>query len=65
MPPRNPGIAIVGGGCSGLLVAVQLFRNGFRGCVTIIEPRDRLGSGLAYSGFGKRPIPYLSYVDYA
>lgn len=42
-------IAIVGGGCSGLLVAVQLFRNGFRGRVSVIEPREQLGAGLAYS----------------
>ncbi len=42
-------VAIVGGGCSGLLVAVHLFRNGFQGRVTVIEPRERLGSGLAYS----------------
>ena len=42
-------IAIVGGGCSGTLVAVQLLRNGFRGLVTIVEPRERLGLGLAYS----------------
>ena len=42
-------IAIVGGGCSGLLVAVNLFRQGFQGRVTVIEPRSRLGAGLAYS----------------
>lgn len=42
-------IAIVGGGCSGLLVAVHLFRNGFRERVTVLEPRRRLGTGLAYS----------------
>ena len=42
-------VAIVGGGFSGLLVAVRLFRNGFRDRVTIIEPRERLGAGLAYS----------------
>jgi uncharacterized NAD(P)/FAD-binding protein YdhS len=41
--------AIIGGGCSGLLVAVHLFRNGYRGHVTVIEPRKRLGAGLAYS----------------
>jgi uncharacterized NAD(P)/FAD-binding protein YdhS len=46
---RVSAVAIVGGGCSGLLVAVQLFRNGFRDRVTIIEPRERLGAGLAYS----------------
>jgi uncharacterized NAD(P)/FAD-binding protein YdhS len=45
----NCSIAIVGGGCSGLLVAVNLFRNGFQGRVTVIEPRSRLGAGLAYS----------------
>jgi uncharacterized NAD(P)/FAD-binding protein YdhS len=43
------GVAIVGGGCSGLLAAVQLFRNGFRDRVTIIELRERVGAGLAYS----------------
>jgi uncharacterized NAD(P)/FAD-binding protein YdhS len=32
-----------------LLVAVQLLRNGFRGKIDIIEPRERLGTGLAYS----------------
>jgi uncharacterized NAD(P)/FAD-binding protein YdhS len=42
-------IAIVGGGCSGLLVAVQLLRNGFRDSITIVEPRAELGRGLAYS----------------
>jgi len=42
-------IAIVGGGCSGLLVAAQLFRNGFTGRVSLIEPREQLGAGLAYS----------------
>ena len=42
-------IAIVGGGCSGLMVAVQLFRDGFRGRVSVIEPREHLGAGLAYS----------------
>src|SRR5277367_6314643 len=44
-----PTVAIVGGGCSGLLVAVHLLRNGCRGHVTVIEPRKRLGAGLAYS----------------
>src|SRR5262249_10895264 len=42
-------VAIVGGGCSGLLVAVNLLRNGFRDSLTIIEPRAELGQGLAYS----------------
>src|SRR5947209_14128853 len=43
------GIAIVGGGCSGLLVAVQLHRQGYEGQITIVEPRAELGRGLAYS----------------
>src|SRR5258706_15355250 len=42
-------VAIVGGGCSGLLVAAQLFRQGFGGSVAIVEPRAELGRGLAYS----------------
>jgi uncharacterized NAD(P)/FAD-binding protein YdhS len=42
-------IAIVGGGCSGLLVAVQLLRQGFTGAIAIAETRSRLGRGLAYS----------------
>jgi uncharacterized NAD(P)/FAD-binding protein YdhS len=42
-------IAIVGGGCSGLLVAVQLLRNGFAGPIAMVEMRSRLGRGLAYS----------------
>jgi uncharacterized NAD(P)/FAD-binding protein YdhS len=43
------GIAIVGGGCSGLLVAVQLLKLRYRGRITIVEPRSKLGRGLAYS----------------
>jgi uncharacterized NAD(P)/FAD-binding protein YdhS len=46
---RDSKIAIVGGGCSGLLTAVQLIRSGFRGRLTVIEPREQLGAGLAYS----------------
>lgn len=42
-------IAIVGGGCSGSLVAVQLLRSSFPGRLAIIETRSRLGHGLAYS----------------
>ncbi len=42
-------IAIVGGGCSGLLVAFHLLRGGNQHSVSIIEPRAELGRGLAYS----------------
>jgi len=74
----NCSIAIVGGGCSGLLAAVHLFNNGFRGRVTVIEPRKRLGAGLAYStsfiqhllnvpagkmsAFPKRPAHFLEWL---
>jgi uncharacterized NAD(P)/FAD-binding protein YdhS len=42
-------IAIVGGGCSGVLVAAHLLRNGYTGRIAIIESRAQLGLGLAYS----------------
>ncbi len=42
-------VAIVGGGCSGSLVAFHLLRQGFRDALTLIEPRAELGRGLAYS----------------
>lgn len=42
-------IAIVGGGCSGLLVAANLLRQGAREDITIFEPREELGRGMAYS----------------
>src|SRR5579862_1715338 len=42
-------VAIVGGGCSGLLVAVHLLNKGFQGRITVVEPRSHLGAGLAYS----------------
>jgi len=42
-------IAIIGGGCSGLLVAAQLFRRDWPGEVALVELRERPGRGLAYS----------------
>jgi len=42
-------VAIVGGGCSGLLVAAQLLKQGYGGAIAIVEPRAALGRGLAYS----------------
>lgn len=42
-------IAIVGGGCSGVLVAAQILRRGFSGGIRIVEPREQPGRGLAYS----------------
>ncbi len=46
---HHTAIAIVGGGCSGLLVAVQLSIAGFARSVTVIEPSEQPGAGLAYS----------------
>jgi len=48
---RNPlRIAICGGGASGVLLLNALRRHAQRGVqVSIIEPRDRLGGGVAYS----------------
>jgi len=40
-------VAIAGGGASGLLLAYDLVREGAR--VTVIEPRERLGAGVAYA----------------
>jgi len=45
MPERH--VAIAGGGASGTLLAHALVRAGVR--VTIMEPRETLGGGLAYS----------------
>src|ERR1700721_800455 len=43
------GIAIVGGGCTGVLVTAEVLGNGFRCRIFIIEPRAKVGRGLAYS----------------
>jgi uncharacterized NAD(P)/FAD-binding protein YdhS len=44
---RRPHIAIAGGGASGLLLAGELIRAG--AVVTVVEPREQLGTGIAYS----------------
>jgi uncharacterized NAD(P)/FAD-binding protein YdhS len=48
-PVASCTVAIVGGGCSGVLTAAQLFHHRFRGTIAIVEPRGELGAGLAYS----------------
>jgi uncharacterized NAD(P)/FAD-binding protein YdhS len=45
----SAGIVIVGGGCSGALVAAQLLRKGYQRNIAVVEPRNDLGRGLAYS----------------
>ncbi|WP_241630581.1 FAD-dependent oxidoreductase, partial [Rosenbergiella nectarea] len=43
-------IVIVGGGFSGTALAIQLLRqNDDQVAITLIEPRDDLGEGVAYS----------------
>lgn len=55
--PSHPRIAIIGGGASGALVATQLARRTTAPLsVTIIEPRRRLGRGLAYSTHDPRHL---------
>jgi uncharacterized NAD(P)/FAD-binding protein YdhS len=44
-------IVILGGGFAGTACAIHLMRDhpGLRAELTVIEPRERLGAGLAYS----------------
>lgn len=45
----GPHVLIVGGGASGVLAAAHLLRSDPAARVTLVEPRDRIGLGLAYS----------------
>lgn len=49
--PDRPGphVLIVGGGASGVLAAAHILRCDPAARVTLVEPRDRIGLGLAYS----------------
>lgn len=49
--PDRPGphVLIVGGGASGVLAAAQILRSDPLSRVTLVEPRDRIGLGIAYS----------------
>lgn len=50
LPSRNLRVAVVGGGFSGAVFAVQLARKATVGvAIDIIEPRTLLGAGVAYS----------------
>ncbi|MEN9542452.1 MAG: hypothetical protein RL239_105, partial [Actinomycetota bacterium] len=43
-------VLIIGGGASGLLVAINVFRHAKESIsIEIAEPREVLGQGLAYS----------------
>ena len=46
---RKSHVAIIGGGFSGTMIAVNLFKLHTDLNITIIEPRSELGRGLAYS----------------
>lgn len=46
-PPLT--VAILGGGLSGAAVAFHLARQQLGARIVVVEPRDRLGAGLAYS----------------
>lgn len=47
--PRS--VVVIGGGVAGVLVVLQLLRRATAPlAVTVLEPRDRLGAGVAYSG---------------
>jgi uncharacterized NAD(P)/FAD-binding protein YdhS len=49
-PAQADTVAIIGGGASGLLAAVQLIRRARRAIkIVFIEPQANLGSGVAYS----------------
>lgn len=50
MSPRTPRIVVIGGGFSGAAFAIHLLRDhpDLRAELTIVEPRARLGAGLAY-----------------
>lgn len=45
----GPHILIVGGGASGVLAAAHILRGSATARVTLVEPRDRIGLGIAYS----------------
>lgn len=45
----GPHVLIVGGGASGVLAAAHILRTSPLSRVTLVEPRDRIGLGLAYS----------------
>lgn len=48
-PPKGVHVAIIGGGASGVLMAVHLLRQPFTARVTLIERSGAMGTGVAYS----------------
>ena len=51
MPDRPPSIAVIGGGFCGAAFVLHLLRDfpALAARIDVVEPRDTLGSGLAYS----------------
>lgn len=48
-PPKGAHVAIIGGGASGVLMAVHLLRHPDTARVTLIERTGAMGAGIAYS----------------
>ena len=48
-PPKGAHVAIIGGGASGVLMAVHLLRQPNTARVTLIERSGAMGTGIAYS----------------
>jgi len=45
----NPTVVVAGGGASGTMFAAELVRESSNASVVIVEPRERLGIGVAYA----------------
>ena len=61
----EPHIVIIGGGFSGAAVAIELLRlapNGVR--VTLLEPRQTPGAGVAYSGAADKELARLEELGF-
>ncbi len=54
-------VAVIGGGASGLMAALEASKNGAR--VTIFEHKDRIGKKILMTGNGKCNFSNLSFSD--
>ncbi|MGI2033880.1 FAD/NAD(P)-binding protein [Rhizobium panacihumi] len=51
--PDRPTVAIIGGGATGAAVAYHLAKHGAEADIVVVEPREELGRGLAYSSLDR------------